>query len=164
MKLISSPVTITAEGIAGSGRTLILTIIQKALIDAGFTSVIYHSEETPDTEERFRLVDEVVEQNNPDFFTKSITLVEKHKPRENVETPEIKQKHRMTQNQYNDYEVASHGGPTVRANWEKLKLDPGIEIIPESERDPFGIGDLSAMFMYPHEINMLDLTKFSKTD
>ena len=71
----SSPVAINAVGISGSGRTLILTLIQKALIDAGFTSVIYENPEMK-TETRFAFLDEVLEERNTEFFSKAINLSE----------------------------------------------------------------------------------------
>lgn len=71
----SSPVAINAVGASGSGRTLILTLIQKALIDAGFTSVIYENPEMK-TETRFAFLDEVLAERDPEFFCKAISLEE----------------------------------------------------------------------------------------
>lgn len=70
--------------------------------------------------------------------------------------------HRMTRGAYGDYQAASlSAGPTVQAAWERIKSE-GIEFITEDQKtkaEKMGIGDLSVMFMYPHEIKAFDFSE-----
>jgi Ni2+-binding GTPase involved in maturation of urease and hydrogenase len=78
VRLKMAPVEVIVKGIAGSGKTAILTLIQQTLTDHGFTSVIaLDPEET--AEQRAANLKKVLAEKDPDYFCKSITLVMEHK-------------------------------------------------------------------------------------
>lgn len=67
---------------------------------------------------------------------------------------------RVSRGHMGDLEAASLncGNPDIQERFEKMKNDPGFEIVDDSKPGEF-LQDLSIMFMYPNEVSVLDITK-----
>lgn len=73
--MITAPLRVTVQGLAHSGKTVILSVLEKALREVGFSNVQFINPEEP-MQHRGQLVDGLANKTHPDFFKKMIMLEE----------------------------------------------------------------------------------------